>query len=199
MKKFIYLISPNNIYKEFFKELNDVLKTKKVAFFQLRTKYYNENKIIKLAKKIKKITKKNNVKFIINDNLNLAIKCNLDGCHLGQKDGSISISRKKLKKRILGVTCHNSKKLILNAVKHKADYVAIGSFYKSKLKPSATRAKIGTLKWAKKNIKKPIIVIGGINPKNYKKLLIAGANYIAISSYIWNNPTLKPNQSIKLF
>ena len=118
---------------------------------------------------------------------------------MGQLDGSISNARKKLKKKILGVTCHNSKSLAKNAIKDKADYIAFGSFFKSKLKPNATAANLSILKWAKSEIRKPIIVIGGINNLNYKKLIKAGAKYIAISSFIWDNPKLKPEFAIKKF
>ena len=118
---------------------------------------------------------------------------------MGQLDGSFKIARKKLKGKILGITCHNSKILANNAIENKADYIAFGSFFKSRLKPSAKKANLNILKWAKKNIKKPIIVIGGINNINYKKLINAGAKYIALSSFIWDNPKLKPEQAIKKF
>ena len=118
---------------------------------------------------------------------------------MGQLDGSVKIARKKLKGKILGITCHNSEILAKDAIKNKADYLAFGSFYKSKLKPSAKKANLNILKWAKKNIKKPIIVIGGINNINYKKLIKAGAKYIALSSFIWDNPKLKPEQAIRKF
>ena len=91
------------------------------------------------------------------------------------------------------------KKLCLHAMKKKATYLALGSFFKSKLKKNAKKTKIKILKWAKKKVKIPIVVIGGINDKNYKKLLKAGANYIAISSFIWDNPDLKPEKAIKKF
>ena len=85
------------------------------------------------------------------------------------------------------------------AVKNKVEYIAFGSFYQSKLKPNAKKADLKVLKWAKKNTKKPIIVIGGITDKNYKKLIVCGANYIAISSFIWDNPFLKPEFAIRKF
>ena len=88
-KKFIYLISPNKIPNSFYKNLKLVLKTGKVSFFQLRLKSYSQNKKIIIGKKIKKICKKNNVKFIINDDPLLALKLDADGCHLGQKDMNI--------------------------------------------------------------------------------------------------------------
>ena len=93
----------------------------------------------------------------------------------------------------------NSKKLAKFAKANNCNYVAFGSFYKSKLKPKAKKADLKVLKWAKKNIKLPIVVIGGINDKNYKKLISAGAKYIAISSFIWDNPNLKPEIAIRKF
>jgi len=86
-----------------------------------------------------------------------------------------------------------------NETVEKADYIAFGSFFKSKLKPNAKKTNLSILRWAKKEIKKPIVVIGGINNLNYKKLMNAGAKYIAISSFIWDNPKLKPELAIKKF
>ena len=199
MKRLVYLISPNTINKNFYKSLDKVLSFKNVKFFQLRLKNFKTKNIIIIASKIKKITNKHNVKFIINDNFKIACKVKADGCHLGQSDGSIKFARKKLKKRILGVTCHNSKKLAKSAINENVDYVAFGSFFKSNLKPNTKRANIKILKWAKKEFKKPIVVIGGINDLNYKKLIKAGAKYIAISSFIWDNPKLKPEFAIRKF
>jgi thiamine-phosphate pyrophosphorylase len=199
LKRVIYLISPNKIYSKFYEDLERVLSSKKVFFFQLRLKKVPKNLIIKIAKKIRVITKKNKVKFIINDDSKLAKKVNADGCHIGQLDNTVDSARRNVGEKIIGVTCHNSKKLALKASKDKADYVAFGSFFKSNLKPNAKKADIKILFWAKKKIKKPIVVIGGITDKNYKKLIKAGANYIAISTFIWNNPFLKPEVAIKKF
>ena len=199
MKRLIYLISPNKIDSKFYNNLDKVLSFKNVNFFQLRLKKIKDNSLIKIAQKIKKITKKHKVKFIINDSHNLVSKINADGCHIGQLDGPMNKVRKKLKNKILGITCHNSKSLAKNAIKNKADYVAFGSFFNSRLKPNAKKANLNIIKWAKKNIKKPIVVIGGINNLNYRKLIKAGAKYIAISSYIWDNPKLKPEFAIRKF
>ena len=199
MKKSIYLISPKKIYSEFYVDLKKVLKTKKVKFFQLRLKKTSKKNIIKIAKKIKKITKIHKVKFLVNDNFKIAKIVNADGCHLGQLDGSLINAKKSLKDKIIGVTCHNSKSFAKIAIKDKASYVAFGSFGKSRLKPNAQKANLKILKWANKNINKPIVAIGGINNSNYKKLISAGANYIAISSYIWDNPKLKPEFAIKKY
>ncbi len=199
MRKLVYLISPNKINKNFYYNLDKVLSQKNVKFFQLRLKNISVVKLKKISKKIKVITSKHDVKFILNDNFNLAYKIKADGCHMGQMDGPFKIARKKLKNKILGITCHNSKHLALEAVNTKADYIAFGSFFKSKLKPSAKRANLNILQWGKKNIKKPIVVIGGINNLNYKKLLANGAKYIALSSFIWDNPKLKPEFAIRMF
>jgi thiamine-phosphate pyrophosphorylase len=199
LKKLVYLISPNKIYSGFYEDLEKVLSSNRVSFFQLRLKKKPKNLIVKIAKKIKKITKRYKVKLIINDNSELVKKIGADGCHIGQLDNTMTSARKDIKKKIIGVTCHNSKKLALKAFKDKADYIAFGSFFNSKLKPNAKKADLKILNWAKKNIKKPIVVIGGINDKNYKKLINEGANYIAISTFIWNNPFLKPESAIKKF
>ncbi|MDA7715368.1 thiamine phosphate synthase [Pelagibacteraceae bacterium] len=199
MKKLVYLISPNRIDNNFYSDLNKVLSCRNVSFFQLRLKNIKANKILKIAHKIKKITTRHKVKLIINDNFILANKIKADGCHMGQLDGSFKTARSKLKNKTLGITCHNSKILAKNAIKNKADYLAFGSFFKSKLKPTAKKANLSILRWAKKNIKKPIVVIGGVNNLNYRKLINAGAKYIAISSFIWDNPKLKPELAIKKF
>ena len=199
MKRPVYLISPNKINQNFYNVLAKVLSFKNVKFFQLRLKNISQKNLINICKKITRITAKHKVKFIINDNYTLVSKIKASGCHMGQKDGSFEIARKKLKRKILGITCHNSKVLAKQAINHKADYIAFGSFFKSRLKPSAKRANLNILKWAKKNVNKPIVVIGGINNINYKKLIKAGAKYIALSSFIWDNQKLKPEQAIKKF
>ena len=199
MKRLVYLISPNKINQNFYTSLDKVLSFKNVKFFQIRLKKVRQKDLMDICKKIKKITNKYKVKFIVNDNYALASKIKADGCHMGQQDGSFKIARKKLKGKILGITCHNSKIFAKEAISHKADYIAFGSFYKSKLKPSAKKANLNILKWAKKNIKKPIVVIGGINNNNFKRLIKAGAKYIALSSFIWDNPKLKPEQAIRKF
>ena len=200
MRKFLYLISPKVININFYEDLEEVLSSGKVKYFQLRLKKYESSKLIKIAKKIKKITKKLKVKFIINDYAQVAKKVNADGCHLGQSDGSIKNARKLLKKnKVIGFTCHGSKRLIINAIKQKPNYIAIGSFFKSKLKPNAKKAQKSLVKWTKQKTSLPIVGIGGVDNRNYKSLRKLGVNYLAISSYIWNNPRLKPRKAIKKF
>ena len=156
LKKLVYLISPGKINKKFYSNLHTVLSQGNVKFFQLRLKKTKAKMLLKIAKDIRKITFKYKVKFIINDNFNLALRVKADGCHMGQLDGSVKMAKKKLKNKILGVTCHNSKILAKNAIKDKVNYLAFGSFFKSKLKPNARKANLKILKWAKNNIKKHI-------------------------------------------
>jgi len=196
-KKFIYLISPNKIENNFFNELIEILKLKKVSFFQLRLKNTSFKKKLLIGKKVKKICKKFNTKFIINDDVHLAKELNSDGCHLGQKDMHILEAKKYIKNKIIGITCHNSIKLVKAAVKNKADYLALGAFNTSKTKKTKFKANINLLKRIKKITKTPIVAIGGINSHNYQKLLLNKANFLAISGYIWKNKKLKPTEAIK--
>ncbi len=196
-KRFVYLISPNKIKSNsFYNQLKQIFKLKKVAYFQLRLKKESKKKKLIIGKKIQKLCKRYNVKFIINDDPILAKKINADGCHIGQSDMNISLARKILKGHILGITCHNSKKLIKKAIKNKANYIALGAFFPTKTKRSKYKANIKILNWSKNTTNIPIVAIGGINLDNYKKLLLNKANFLAISGYIWNNKKYKPFEAI---
>ena len=196
-KKFIYLISPNKITKNFYKNLNLVLKTGKISFFQQRLKNYSFKKKIFIGKKIKNICEKNRVKFLINDDPILALKLNADGCHLGQRDMNIKEARKIIGKKIIGITCHNSLKFAKKAIEAKANYLAFGAFYPSKTKKTKHVANIKILSKVKKFTNTPIVAIGGINSVNYKNLLLNNANFLAISGYIWNNKKYKPLEALE--
>ena len=195
-KKFIYLISPNKIKKSFYTNLKIVLRSNLVSFFQLRLKKYSLIEKEKIGKKIKKICKKYKVKLIVNDDPYLAKKIGADGCHLGQNDMVIQEARKILRKKIIGITCHNSKKLIRQAVKEGANYTAIGAFFKSKTKKVIYIAKPSLISWAKRYAKLPVVIIGGITNKNFKKLLLHKPDFLAISGGIWDK---NPTKSIKEF
>ena len=196
-KKFVYLISPNRINNKFYQNLNKVLQSGKVSFFQIRFKKYSFKKKILIGKKIKQICKKNKVKLLVNDDPILTKKLKADGCHLGQKDTDIIKARKILGNKIIGITCHNSIKLAKIAIKNKANYLAFGAFYLTKTKKVKHKANIKILNAVKKLGKTPIVAIGGINSSNYKNLLLNNANFLAISGYIWNNKKYKPFEAIK--
>ena len=197
-KKFLYLISPNKISEHFYKNLIDVLKSNKISFFQLRLKKDNFKKKLKIAKRLKKICQKFKVKMLINDDPVLAKIVDADGCHLGQKDMIINDARKLLKKKIIGITCHNSLKLAKIAFKNNADYIAFGAFNSSNTKKVKYMANIEIIKKFKKISNIPVVAIGGIDNLNYKKLLLNKADFLAISGYIWNNKKLKPAEAIRL-
>ena len=196
-KKFIYLISPNKIYSQFYQDLKKVLKTGKVGLFQLRLKKYSIKQKIVVGKKIHQICKKHNVKFLVNDDPILSKKLKADGCHLGQKDMNITESRKIIGNKIIGITCHNSLNLAKAAINDEADYIAFGAFFSTKTKKVKYKATTKILNKVKKITKIPIVAIGGINISNYKKLLLNNANFLAISGYVWSNKKYKPIESIK--
>ena len=197
-KKFVYLISPNKILKSFYRDFVEVLKSNKISFFQLRLKKDNFENKLKIAKRLKKICQKFKVKLLINDDPVLAKRVDADGCHLGQKDMVINDARRLLKKKIIGITCHNSIKLAKIAFKNNADYVAFGAFNSTNTKKVKFKANIEIIKKFKKISNIPVVAIGGIDNLNYKKLLLNKADFLAISGYIWNNKKLKPTEAIRL-
>ena len=174
-----------------------MLKTGKVSFFQMRLKKYSFKHKILIGNKIQRICKKNNVRFIVNDDPLLSKKLNADGCHLGQKDMDIKKARKIIGKKIIGITCHNSIKLAKEAIKNNAKYIAFGAFFSSKTKKPLFKSSIKTLNKAKQLTKIPVVAIGGINSENYKKLLLNKADFLAISGYIWNNKNYKPVEALE--
>jgi thiamine-phosphate pyrophosphorylase len=197
-KKFIYLISPNKITRDFYENLRLVLNTNKISFFQMRLKKYKFSQKILIGRRILQLCRKKKVKFIVNDDPILAKKLNADGCHLGQKDMNIAKARKVIGNKIIGVTCHNSIRLAKVAIKNNASYVAFGAFFPTKTKKVKYKASISVLNKIKKFTNIPIVAIGGINSDNYKNLLLNKASFLAISSYIWNNKKYKPVKAIEL-
>ena len=163
----------------------------------MRLKKYTFKQKILIGKKIKKICKKNSVKFLINDDPFLAKIINADGCHLGQKDMDIIEARKIIPNKIIGVTCHNSLKLAKIALKNKANYLAFGAFFSTKTKKVKYKARIKILNEVKKITKTPLVAIGGINHINYKKLLLNNSDLLAMSSYVWKNKRFKPLEAVE--
>ena len=164
----------------------------------MRFKKYSFNKKLIIGKKIKKICKDNEVKFIVNDDPWLTQKLDADGCHLGQKDMILEEAKKIIGNKIIGITCHNSIRLAKKAINAGADYLAFGAFYATKTKDTKYKSSTKIINKVKKITNIPIVAIGGINSKNYKNLLLNKADFLAISSYIWNNKKNKPKQAIEL-
>ncbi len=195
----IYLITPNILNHKFYLYLPKVLASKKVKFLQLRCKSYSRSKIKKHLKKILPITKKYKVKLIINDDSSFSQEYKGTGFHLGQKDLNKKKNINNLKKNnFFGITCHNSIFLAKKALKLQPYYIAFGAFYLSKTKKIKFIAKKNILKKAKK-LNAKIVAIGGITNKNFKELLKGGADFVAVSSFIWKNKEFDPIQAIKLF
>ena len=162
----------------------------------MRFKKYSFKQKIIIGKKIRKICRFNNVKLIVNDDPWLTKKIDADGCHLGQKDMEINKARTIIGDKIIGITCHNSLRLAKKAIRSKATYLAFGAFYPTKTKKTKFKASTKILNKANKLTNIPLVAIGGINSKNYKKLLLNKANFLAISGYIWKNKKLKPLEAI---
>ena len=139
----------------------------------------------------------NKVNFLVNDDPWLAKTIDADGCHLGQNDMKINEARSIIGNKLIGVTCHNSIKLAKKAIKFKVDYIAFGAFYVTKTKKTKYKATTKILNEANKITNIPIVAIGGINSNNYKNLLLNKANFLAISSYVWNNKKYKPIKAIE--
>ena len=198
MKK-IYLITPNILNAKFYSYLPKVLATNKINILQLRCKSYSKVKIEKHLKKILPLTKKYKVKLIINDHSSFSESYKNIGFHLGQKDLVKKNNQSKFKKNnFFGITCHNSIILAKKALKFYPNYIAFGAFFPTKTKKVKYIAKKNILKKAKK-LNTKIVAIGGITNKNYKMLLKSGADFIAISSFVWKNKEFNPIQAVKLF
>lgn len=185
----IYLISPPKIELESFsKRLESVLQTGLVPVFQLRLKGYEEGEIKEISKVLIEICHKNNCLFLLNDNLEVALEVEADGVHLGVDDGFIAQARKEAPENfIIGASCYDSKHLAIEAAEQGADYISFGAFFESKTKKSRGNPEPEIITWADEILNVPIVTIGGINSDNCGILVKAGADFISIISYIWDN------------
>ena len=204
-KKYLYLITPSELLtkklplKEYLVILNEVLKTKKIKFLQLRLKNKSQTQILDALKKISFLCKKNKTIFFINDYSNDQILKFCDGVHLGQKDISKNkVDRILSKKKFLGITCHNSKDFVKKAIDLKPNYISFGSFFNTKTKKTQYRATIKNINWFKKNFSLPCAAIGGINSENCKKIIKTECDLLAVSSGIWNFKK-GPIEAVNLF
>ena len=204
-KKFLYLITPPELLtqrlplKNYLITLDQVLKTKKVKFLQLRLKNKKEIQVLYVLKKINLLCKKYKTIFFINDYNSDKILKFCDGVHLGQKDISKNkINRILSKKKFLGITCHNSKDLVKKAMDYKPNYISFGSFFKTKTKKIKHKATVKNINWFKKNFSLPCAAIGGISSKNCKKIIKTECDLLAISSGIWNFKK-GPIEAVNLF
>ena len=187
----LYLISPPQIGNpdEFLRTLDEIVQTGAVSSFQLRLKDIENRDIAKLGKPIFELLQSAGIACIMNDHARLARDTHADGVHLGQNDGTISEAREVLgKTAIVGVTCHSSRHFAMDAAEKGADYVAFGAFFDTPTKVTQHRADLETLSWWQELMEIPCVAIGGINVQNALPIIKAGADFIAVSSCVWNNP-----------
>ncbi|MBU6339069.1 MAG: thiamine phosphate synthase [Rickettsiales bacterium] len=189
----IYLISPPKIELNSFRtKLEESLKTNLIPVFQLRLKDYPQLEIKKIAQELRKVCRDNNCSIIINDSYEIALEAGADGVHVGVEDGLIKNIYQKTKKInpnfIIGASCYDSKHLAMEAGEQGADYISFGAFFESKTKKSRGNPTIEILKWCDEIINLPIVAIGGITDQNCSSLVKSGADFLAVISYIWDNP-----------
>lgn len=185
----LYLISPLDVSGNFASKLKEALSAGPVAAFQFRVKGLDNHEAARLAAPLQEICAAHDVAFIVNDSVSLAKRLKADGVHLGQGDGNVREAREELGHDIqIGVTCHNSRHLAMEAGEAGADYVAFGAFYPSATKQVQHLADLETLQNWSKVMEIPCVAIGGITPENAKPVIEAGADFIAVSGAVWSYP-----------
>ena len=186
----LYLISPLEVGGDFPQRLERALEAGKglVAAFQFRVKGVDQHEAAKLAEPLQAICAAHDVAFIVNDSVALAKRIKADGVHLGQDDGDPKEAREELGRDMqIGVTCHASRHMAMEAGEAGADYVAFGAFFESstKDKGDAERPTIDLIEWWVQIFEIPVVAIGGITPENCKPLVAAGVDFLAVSGAVW--------------
>lgn len=192
----LYLISPADVGGDFPQRLARALDAglkgrHRIAAFQFRVKGLDDHAAARLAAPLQAICQEREIAFIVNDSIALAKRLNADGVHLGQDDmaqnGDVKFARQELGRDAqIGVTCHNSRHLALEAGEAGADYVAFGAFYPTTTKEVEHHAEAELLTWWQTLFEIPCVAIGGINAENAAPLVRAGADFLAISGAVWN-------------
>ena len=186
----LYLLTPPAIDdpRIFAETLRAALDGGDVAALQLRLKDVPDDQVARAADTLRPVCQQRNVAFILNDRPDLAAKLDCDGVHVGQQDTPYAEARRILgKDRIVGVTCHDSRHLAIEAADAGADYVAFGAFFPTVTKEASTRAPIELLLWWSETMEVPCVAIGGITVGNCAPLVEAGADFLAVSSGVWNH------------
>jgi thiamine-phosphate pyrophosphorylase len=182
----LYLISPLDVSRPFPDRLVRAIEAGPVAAFQFRVKGIDEHAAAKLAGPLMEICAARDVAFIVNDSISLAKRLGADGVHLGQGDGDVADARARLGRQAqIGVTCHDSRHLAMEAGEAGADYVAFGAFFASTTKATDHVADLDLLHWWSNLFELPVVAIGGITPANCAPLVAAGADFLAVSQAVW--------------
>ncbi len=195
----LYLISPPRIAPtDFSGVLKDALKGGDVASFQLRLKHVSDDEIRRAADALRPIVQAAGAAFILNDRPDLAAELGCEGVHIGQEDATYAEARAALPDGIVGVTCHDSRHLAMDAGEAGADYVAFGAFFPTQTKEPKTVADIELLRWWAETMVVPCVAIGGITVVNAPALVEAGADFLAVSAGVWEHPD-GPEAAVKAF
>jgi thiamine-phosphate pyrophosphorylase len=183
----LYLISPLDVAGPFPDRLARALDAGPVAAFQFRVKGIDEHQAARLAEPLQATCAARDVAFIVNDSIPLARRIGADGVHLGQSDGTVEEARQRLGREAqIGVTCHASRHLAMEAGEAGADYVAFGAFFPTTTKVTEHVATPDLLEWWQAIMEIPCVAIGGITPENCVSLVTAGADFLAVSGAVWN-------------
>ena len=183
----LYLISPQDVGGGFPDRLRSALGGGEVAAFQLRVKDVDDHQLARLAEPLQRMCGEAGTAFIVNDSMSLARRLGADGVHLGQSDGDVREARALLGPAAqIGVTCHDSRHLAMEAGEAGADYVAFGAFYPTTTKPSHYRPDPAILSWWSSLFEIPCVAIGGITPANAAPLVKAGADFVAVCQAVWS-------------
>ena len=194
----LYLISSQEVGGAFPERLRAALGAGPVAAFQLRVKGIGEHELATLAEPLQRICADAGTAFIVNDSIALAKRLGADGVHLGQRDGDVRDARAILGPAAqIGVTCHDSRHLAMEAGEAGADYVAFGAFYPTTTKPSDYRPDPAILSWWATVFEIPCVAIGGITPDNAKPLIEAGADFLAVCQAVWGADD--PSEAVRRF
>ena len=185
----LYLVSPLDVGGDFPAQLEEALSAGPVAAFQFRVKGVDQHEAARLAAPLQAICAAHEVAFIVNDDMSLAKRLGADGVHLGQGDGDPRDARALLGPGAqIGVTCHDSRHLAMEAGEAGADYVAFGAFFPTDTKEVHHRPDPSILSWWATLFELPSVAIGGITPDNGRTLVEAGADFLAVCSAVWTHP-----------
>jgi thiamine-phosphate pyrophosphorylase len=184
----LYLISPPIVDSAFEEALKSALGAGPVAAFQLRLKGLDGHAVARAAEPLQRICADHEVAFIVNDSMALAKRLGADGVHLGQGDGDPREARALLGPTAqIGVTCHDSRHMAMEAGDKGADYVAFGAFFPTSTKETLYRPDPSILSWWARLFELPSVAIGGITPQNGRALVEAGADFLAVCGSVWSH------------
>jgi thiamine-phosphate pyrophosphorylase len=195
----LYLVSPPRLSPaNFIIPLREALEGGDVASFQLRLKHASDDEIRRACDALRPMVQARGAAFILNDRPDLAAELGCDGVHIGQEDATYAEARAALRNGIIGVTCHNSRHLAMEAGEAGADYVAFGAFFPTATKEAKTSADVELLRWWAEDMVVPSVAIGGITVENAPPLVEAGADFLAVSSGVWEYRD-GPEAAVKAF